>query len=189
MDCWSPTIDLLPPSIRIDVLLLTSVRNAAQLRKALMESDPRLENIALIKAHLIIDPLQVHVAANKSIMADSRDKKNTRSLSTEVIFNLSSTKNITASLQTFGIGDDDQNLIAVIFDDIASISSESDRNERKNKFLDLVDGSVSTNMEDLSEITDLDAITKAHKLKHLAGDRDKLTRLLISRSAAKDLIF
>lgn len=67
MDCWSPTIDLLPPSIRIEVLLLTSVKNAAQIRKALMDSDPRLESIALIKAHLIIDPLQVGLKQSKEM--------------------------------------------------------------------------------------------------------------------------
>lgn len=120
-------------------------------------------------------------------MADARQKKSTRTLSTEVIFNLSSSKNITASLQTFGIGDDDQNLIAVIFDDLTSNSSDADRQKRQENFLELVDGQVS-NLDELTSIRDLNAITKAHKLKHLGGDRDKLARLLISRSAAKDLI-
>ena len=67
--------------------------------------------------------MQVLVSARKSLLACARGKMTTRSATTEILFNLSSSKNITDSLVKFGIGDDDKDLIAVIIADTEGKSS------------------------------------------------------------------
>ncbi len=108
MDC---AIDLRAAS-EPRLLLLANVENAAELRSILLSTSGearRLEGIALVKAALLPpDLMQVRVAARKAQAASRAGKMTTRTVSAELVYNLSSTKNIRESLEKFGVGDGDK---------------------------------------------------------------------------------
>ena len=58
---------------------------------------------------------QVFQALNFACSAESRNCLRTRSLNTELLFNLSSSSNISQSLQTFGAKETDTSVVVVSF--------------------------------------------------------------------------
>merc|ERR1719458_1151811 len=145
------------------LLLLTNVENAAELRSMALATS----GLALAKAALLPDLLQIRVAAAKALASEKAGRMTTRSVSAETVYNLSSTKNIRESLLKFGI--DDEN------------------GEAEKRLTEAVRGEVERDPEDISGLTDWDLVAKAHKEKNVS-DRKALTSLLISRTAAKDIV-
>ncbi|XP_017786895.1 PREDICTED: EKC/KEOPS complex subunit Tprkb-like [Nicrophorus vespilloides] len=84
---------------KLTVKLFKNVKNCDDLRKKLMSG--KLD-CCMIKSKLIPDPFLIVVAANKAICAE---KLTTRTINTEILFNLSISKNISQSLQLFGADD------------------------------------------------------------------------------------
>ena len=86
-------------------------------------------------------------------------------------------------MQKFGIGDDDTNLLAFIFD--------SDPEATKKLLLDAVEGDVKSDLSELGSLTDVPKICKYHKLigspVEAPDQRERLVDLLISRVASKDI--
>ena len=72
-----------------------------------------------------------------------------------------------------------RNLVAVIFDDQSG--------EAERRLNEAVRGDVVRDPKDISRLTDWDLVAKAHKEKNVT-DRKALTSLLISRTAAKDIV-
>merc|ERR1719458_1928798 len=157
------------------LLLLTNVENAAELRSMALATS----GLALAKAALLPDLLQIRVAAAKACAAEKAGRMTTRAVSAETVYNLSSTKNIRDSLLKFGIDDGDRNLVAVIFDD--------ENGEAEKRLTEAVRGDVERDPKDISRLTDWDLVAKAHKEKNVS-DRKALTSLLISRTAVKDIV-
>merc|ERR1712098_66859 len=62
-------------------------------------------NCTIVRSCLAPSTLVVATAANKACLAKSRGNMKTRSVNTEILFNLSSSSNITDSLNKFGAGD------------------------------------------------------------------------------------
>ena len=67
----------------------------------------------------------------------------------------------------------------MIFDD--------ESGEAEKRLTEAVKGDVERDPEDISRLTDWDLVAKAHKEKGVT-DRRALTSLLISRTAAKDIV-
>ena len=106
-------VELSSTKTQLTVGFVKSVENAKEVRKLLMSGG--LPDTLLVKSSLIPSPLVVAVAANKADLARKRGNMKTRSVQTETLYNLSSSKNITESLKNFGGGDSDQSFVVAGF--------------------------------------------------------------------------
>ena len=106
-------VELSSTKTQLTIGFVKSVENAKEVRKSLMSGG--LPDTLLVKSSLIPSPLVVAVAANKADLARKRGNMKTRSVQTETLYNLSSSKNITESLKNFGGGDSDQSFVVAGF--------------------------------------------------------------------------
>merc|ERR1711915_614057 len=90
------------------------VTNMVEVRTALMSGKLAA---SLVTPRLLCNSLPLIIAIEKAIQNNHLGKMITRTIFTEVLYNLSFTKNITESLKTFGVKESEMSLVAVIFDD------------------------------------------------------------------------
>ncbi|KAG0259484.1 hypothetical protein BG011_002596 [Mortierella polycephala] len=105
-------IDTLPTVGDIHMACFTGVKNAAALKERLQNQDKSLA-FAMVESNLIMDVFQLLVATTKAAHDNEAGKLSTQTVSSEIIYNLSPTKNIAESLKRFGITEDTTSLIAV----------------------------------------------------------------------------
>ncbi|KAF9546229.1 hypothetical protein EC957_009968 [Mortierella hygrophila] len=105
-------IDSLPTSGDIHMACFTAVKNAPDLKEKLQNQDKSL-TFAMVESNLIMDVFQLLVAATKAAHDNKTGKLATQTVSSEIIYNLSPSKNIAESLKRFGIKEDTTSLIAV----------------------------------------------------------------------------
>ncbi|XP_076251630.1 EKC/KEOPS complex subunit TPRKB-like [Rhynchophorus ferrugineus] len=134
----------------VSMQLYQNVKNTATLRKDVMSGN--LE-CCLIKPSFIFHPFQIVIAANKTLVSK---KRTTKSIYTELLFNLSLSTNITQSLQTFGVSDSDENILVVTL-------TPKDKQTNANSIFDRIEGDVLDIFE-LSCINDIQAIKKIYKI-------------------------
>ncbi|KAI1314928.1 hypothetical protein EDD11_001565 [Mortierella claussenii] len=105
-------IDAVPTAGNIHMACFTAVKNAPDLKEQLQAQDKTLA-FAMVESNLIMDVFQLLTAATKAAQDNEAGKLSTQSLNSEIIYNLSPTKNIAESLKRFGITENTTSLIAV----------------------------------------------------------------------------
>ncbi|KAG0309882.1 hypothetical protein BGZ98_003425 [Dissophora globulifera] len=105
-------IEVVPNAGDVHMACFISVKNAPDLKERLQAQDKTL-TFAMVESNLIMDVVQLLVAATRAAKDNDTKKLSTQSLSSEIIYNLSPTKNIAESLKRFGITEDTTSLIAV----------------------------------------------------------------------------
>ena len=158
------------------VNLFRNVQNPLEIREKLMKGQL---DATVINAKLIPDILQIFVAANKAAKSRQNGKALTKTVHTELIYNLSPTKKVTESLKIFGISEKSQDLLVVTFDD--------DNGEKLQNIKNVIQGDIK-DLAELPDITDWNEIAQLHGIIEAKLDPERIRDLLISKSAVKDFL-
>ncbi|KOC62893.1 TP53RK-binding protein [Habropoda laboriosa] len=158
--------------------LFKDVQNSSEIRKKVMNGELCC---SVIKAGLVVDPLQLIVAANKAVISAKMNQLTTKNLYTEVLFNLSMSKNILRALTEFGIGNNDKNILIVL------VSRKDDEKSTSEVLIDSIKGE-RISVSRLSEFTDFELIKKIYKIEKDELNISTLTNSVVSRIGCKDFI-
>ncbi|XP_029969348.1 EKC/KEOPS complex subunit TPRKB [Salarias fasciatus] len=165
------------PGKKVTQLLFKEVKNAAVLRKSAVEGKI---NGALINPTMLVSPFQVLVAANKAVHLQTIEKMKTRSLYSEIIFNLSPTNNISEAFKRFGISDGDDSVMVVVVHD-------KDESQLLSDITSKVEGR-QVPVEDVSSLSDAAKIKKLYKVTPAEETCGTLLDAVICRMAIKDVL-
>ena len=97
------------PDARLNIRYFANVSNAAEIGELIRAGDRIPETTALITATLVPDVMLVTAAADKA------GKLATRTLGSEVVFNISGSRHIRESLRRFGVPADCQHVLMAWF--------------------------------------------------------------------------
>ncbi|KJH48494.1 kinase binding protein [Dictyocaulus viviparus] len=156
----------------IRICLFTDVKNAVsskhQLRNKLRSGEI---DAAMIRAELVLQLFVVLAAANRAVHQAAHNRLATRSLSAELVYSLSPSRNISDSLVTFGIADTSKNVLVCIFDD-------KDGSMMK-KLAKEIDGRAES-------LDKLSTLTLIYQLDESTFNGDSISDHILSRIIAKD---
>lgn len=173
-----PTILTLGDKTKLCCVLLSNVKNCVDLKNLVMSGELQC---TIINPKYILDLFQVSVAANKALQSDSHKKLNTKSLYTEVLFNLSITRNISQSLVKFGIDDKCSEIL------ILTIGEEEQAKTSLRSALSKVDG-TQIDIDELRSLVDITSVRKLYKINENESNVSTLLDLLVSKIATKDFV-
>uniref|UniRef100_A0A915MXF6 TP53RK-binding protein n=2 Tax=Meloidogyne incognita group TaxID=654580 RepID=A0A915MXF6_MELJA len=158
------------------ICLFTNVENASELREFVRKGEI---DAALIRAELLLEPFVLLAAANRAVHQAAHNRMITRSLSAELIYSLSPNRNISDSLNTFGIAENSQSLVVAIFDDVKGKKMISIAKRIKG---------TPVSFELLREISDLGLIKQIYQLPELDVNGISMSDLIVSRIVTKEIV-
>lgn len=159
---------------QLKIKLYQKVKNVKKLKQKLVRGQLKC---CIIKPSLIYDPFQILVAANKALTSE---KITTKTIFTEILFNLSISKHITKSLQTFSVGDDDDNLLVVTL-------GNNDEKDGDESVYNEIDGE-EIELSNLKDFSDLEEIKKVYKISEKETTSVPFVDSIVSRIATKDFL-
>lgn len=150
----------LDPSFRYDVYLCL-YKNVENVQELLAEVKNGQIECALLNPQLVYDPFQVVVAANKSVLSLENDNMKTRNVHSEIIYNLSPSKNIMKSLTTFGIHEEKSP--ETKRDVLVAILYKKDSEKPLEQYCPHVKGEI-VSLSDVNIIKDVSRIEKVYSI-------------------------
>ncbi|XP_077356416.1 EKC/KEOPS complex subunit TPRKB [Festucalex cinctus] len=172
----SQTLELFP-ELNVTQILFKEVQNAAELRQNAVEG--KIKG-ALIKPTMLLSPFQVVVAANKAVHLQKINQMKTRSLFSEIIFNLSPTNNISEAFKRFGTADGDNSILVVLV-------HNKEESHLVGDIATKVDG-LQIPVDDISTLSDLEKIKKLYKVSPQEEKCGTILDAVICRMATKDVM-
>ncbi|XP_046870615.1 EKC/KEOPS complex subunit TPRKB [Hypomesus transpacificus] len=163
------------PEFTVTQLLFKDVKNAVDLRKNAVDG---LIKGALINPTMIVDPFQVLIATNKAVHLHKIGKMKTKSLYSEIIFNLLPTNSISEAFKRFGVSDRDECVLVVLVHE----------GEDAQLLADVVAMVAGQQMpvEHVSSLTDSANIKKLYKVP--PQECGSLLDAVVCRMATKDVM-
>lgn len=164
----------------IGISYFTNVENIKWLKKnmACLFKD---KSPILIRSRLIVDPFQIVVAVNNAFLASENSLMKTRSLVTEVLYNLSSTNKISKSLMETSPNDEDDEMM------IALVSKFSNVPEMKIFQEKCIKGN-ETDLSQHSENIDENLIKSYYKIGESESEISSLLDSIVTRIACKSIL-
>ncbi len=159
------------------VLYFTEVANVEEVTEKLASQTHPFSRCTIVNSDLIVDPFQIAIAANKAIVAEKSGNMITKSLTTELLFNLSTSENITTSLERFGFASSggDSILMAVFGSDAKKIEDLKAE----------VKGTLQSDFASKSQDTKL--IRSIYDIKDDQLVNNELLNLIVTKIACKSL--
>lgn len=158
------------------ICLFSDTENSPELRELVRTN---VIDAALIRAELVLEPFVLLAAANRAIHQSAHNRISTKSLSAELIYSLSPTRNISESLNTFGIASFSRALIVAIFDDLKGKKMVETAKRISGKPIPL---------ERLNEYADEALIKQIYQLPDPELNDACLSDMIVSRIISKDTI-
>lgn len=155
--------------------LFTNVSNSNELRQMLVQG--KLE-AALLNACMILDPFHVVVAGHKALHLFQQGKMKTRTLHSEILFNLSPSTNINDSFKKFGILDSTKDILAVMMTKENAIGKISELSKQ-------IKGTLVA-LPSLTTVSDHEKIRKIYGISDEELQCGSLENGIITRIATKD---
>ncbi|CAB3409750.1 unnamed protein product [Caenorhabditis bovis] len=156
--------------------LFTNLQNAPELCTMLKEG--KLD-AALIRAELVLEPFVLLAAANRAVHQLAHNRMSCRSISAELIYSLSPSRNISDSLVTFGICDQSTAIVAAIFDDKSGSAMK--------KLAKKIKGTPEP-LANIAKIANLPIIKKIYQVGNPNFAQESVPDHIISRMISKDFI-
>lgn len=158
------------------ILLLANVQNSAELTQMAVEG---AISACFIRASLIVDLFQVQCAVQKALVNRRNGTSKTRTVLSEILYQLAPTRNISDSLKQLGAHDTDTAVVVVLVDD------PDDRH--RAKLLEQLRGERVA-LDKLSELSDPQALKKLFKITDKELAVGSLLDAVVTRMAVKDMI-
>ncbi|CAN8068407.1 unnamed protein product [Agarophyton chilense] len=134
---------------------------------------------AFLQARLIPDIFPVLVAVSKAVQDDKNSSMSTRNLFTEIIYNLSGSKNISKALKTFGIQEDTSDILVVV---------PHPQNETTEKIRHYIKAEeMSFNENCLEHIAEERAVKRIYGITEKELECGTLVDSVVTRMACRDL--
>ncbi|KAM3858853.1 EKC/KEOPS complex subunit TPRKB [Diretmus argenteus] len=165
------------PEHTVTQMLFKEVKNAAELRQSAM--DGKIHG-ALLNPTMLVNPFQVLVATNKAVHLQKIGKMKTRSLYSEIIFNLSPNNNISEAFKRFGISSSDDSVLVVLVHTKEESQLVADVAAK-------VDGQQIP-VEDIPSLSDPAKIKKLYKVTPQEEKCGTLLDAVVCRMATKDVM-
>ncbi|KAI8991477.1 kinase binding protein CGI-121-domain-containing protein [Mycotypha africana] len=164
------------PDKQVHIALFKNVANSPELRHRLSSQDQTL-TCCLLNAKMVVNPFHVLLAVNRAISDEiAKGKLKTHNIHSEILYNFGLTNNIGKTFQNFGISDDTADVIAV------KVGCEADEAESFMK--DCVKGELVP-LQELANVTDLQAIEQVYQLGNLNQDPQRIMSLVAGGMALR----
>ncbi|KIM42761.1 hypothetical protein M413DRAFT_18501 [Hebeloma cylindrosporum] len=187
---------------QVHIALFRGVTNAAALKSRIVaaataegehgEKEREAVNFAFIDARLITSKLHLETAIHQAIIAESQNGLRTRTVHSEILYNLNPTHNITEAIRRYGVSGTNTDVFVVRVDS-PELSSELVEEKMKLE----VSGNVVP-IAELESVTDWASVKKYHKLnnevaiKEVANDplreRRIVDNIVVSSVAMKSVM-
>lgn len=158
--------------------LFTNVTNVSEIREKVVAGQLRC---CVVKASLVIDAFQAVVAANKGALNAKHNRLITKTIYTEVLFYLSTSKKISRALTEFGINDSNKDILVILIHELGEEQSLSEE----------VLGSIKGERVPISriqEFADVNLIKKTYKINEDELHVSSLINAIVSRISCKDIM-
>lgn len=161
----------------LHIMYFTDVSNAAEVTEKLTEQSYPFNNCTCINSKLILDSFQLAIAANKAVISHHSNNMITKSLPTELLFNLSLSENITGSLEKFGYGTRHGNdLLLAIFNHVENQCNDIEK---------MVEGTLHSNFD--YEPSNLNLIKEAYDITDEQLSSSSLINLIVTKIACQSI--
>ncbi|KAJ6851001.1 EKC/KEOPS complex subunit TPRKB isoform X1 [Iris pallida] len=162
----------------LSLALFTDVTNSKELLDS-MQAGTLAPEVGLLNALLIPDVFPVLVAAQKALVAKSRESLTTRTLHSELVYNYSGSKHISESLKRCGISVNTTYILAARF---GASSDEQMKDVEK-----LINGQ-EVDLDKLRERANNAQILKHYKISSPELGISSLPDAIVCRIAARDAL-